>query len=73
MVCILAIINTFCSNMKRIMLLNVNKIIERIFCQLVVYYSQNTESYRLSTIRILDVEQNTNKNDLQAIIWHKAC
>ena len=55
------------------MFFNVNKIIEQILPQLVVYYAQNTESYRLSTIGILDVEQNININNLKAIIWHKAC
>ena len=73
MVFILAIINTFCSDIRRIMFFNVNKIIEQILPQLVVYYAQNTESQRFCAIEILDVEQNINKNDFKAIIWHKAC
>ena len=44
MVFILAIINTYCYNIRRIIFFNVNKIIEQILPQLVVYYAQNTES-----------------------------
>ena len=73
MVFILAIINTLCSDIRRIMYSNVNKIIEHILPQLVVYYAQNTESQRFSAIETLNVEQNINKNDLKAIIYHKAC